>query len=104
MLIKSKKDLEKLWEIVAPSVKLPNSVKLTDIEYSIGWNRTTYISLELNEKLVFFIFDTDGPYIQVFSHEQIDIEAAKVAIVVKNLFTSLVYSKQHKQAKVSKSD
>lgn len=104
MQINNRKDLKRIWDLIAPDLKLPKNVTITDIEFSIGYNRTTYISLDLNNTTVFFIFDTDGPYIQLFSHEQIPKDLTEVAAQVKNYMTQLIYYKQSKQAKASKSD
>lgn len=104
MSIKYKRDLERLWNTVSANIILPKSVKVTDVEYSIGWNSTTYILLELNNQAIFFILDTDGPYVQLFSHHQIKKDMAEVAVTVKNLLTQLIYPKQCSQSKTAKSD
>jgi HJR/Mrr/RecB family endonuclease len=104
MSIKYKRDLERLWNTVSANIVLPKTVKLTDVEYSIGWNSTTYILLELNNQAIFFILDTDGPYVQLFSHHHIKKDMAEVAVTVKNLLTQLIYPKQCSQSKTAKSD
>ena len=104
MSIKYKRDLERIWNTVSSNIILPKSVKITDVEYSIGWDRTTYILLELNDQAIFFILDTDGPYIQLFSHHQIKNDLIEVAINVKNLLTQIIYPKQCIQSKTAKSD
>lgn len=104
MSIKYKRDLERLWNTVSANIVLPKSVKVTDVEYSIGWNSTTYILLELNNQAIFFILDTDGPYVQLFSHYHIKKDMAEVAVTVKNLLTQLIYPKQCSQSKTAKSD
>jgi hypothetical protein len=104
MSIKYKRDLERLWNTVSANIILPKSVKVTDVEYSIGRNSTTYILLELNNQAIFFIMDTDGPYVQLFSHYHIKKDMAEVAVTVKNLLTQLIYPKQCSQSKTAKSD
>jgi hypothetical protein len=104
MSIRYKRDLEQIWNSIAQEIILPKSVKLTDVDYSIGWNRATYILLELNNQPIFFILDTDGPYVQLFSHYHIKKDLAEVAITVKNLLTQLIYPKQCSLSKTAKSD
>jgi len=104
MPINAKRDLKRIWEQVKPIILFPESVELTDVEYSFGWDRTTYILTELNNTPVFFIFDTEGPYVQMFTHKHIPRDLVEVAISIKNKLTNHVYSKQIKLAKISKSD
>jgi hypothetical protein len=58
----------------------------------------------MNNQAIFFILDTDGPYVQLFSHHQIKKDLAEVAAVVKNLLTQIIYPKQCSQSKTAKSD
>jgi hypothetical protein len=104
MQVNSKKELKKIWETVEPYIVIPKYVKLSDVEYSIGWNMTTYILIELNNTPIFFIFDTGGPFIQMFSHKTIPRDIIEVAVAIKNQLTNQVYAKQTKSSKMSKID
>ena len=101
MHLTSKRDLKKIWADIVPLLPISSLETLTDIEYSIGWDKTTYILIELNSTHVFFIFDTDGPYVKMFSHKQIPSDVVEVAMTIKKQLTNRVYSKQ---MKVLKSD
>jgi hypothetical protein len=106
MSLTNKKSFKKLWEAIEPHFQQhkSSSVVLTDVEFSIGWNRTTYLLLHLNKTNVFFVVDTDEPAITIFSHERLSVEVYETAVVVQNLLLNTLWPQRNQHAKSVKSD
>jgi hypothetical protein len=106
MLFRNKQELKKVWESIEPLIisNLPNNIILTDTYYYIGLERESYLALEMNGKWVYFIFYPELFSIKIFSHTQISLEIVEYAVMIKNLLLNLVFPKQTKQAKTTKSE
>ena len=106
MALTNKKSFKKIWELIEPHFQQhkSSSVVLTDVEFSMGWNRATYLLLHLNKTNVFFVVDTDEPAITIFSHERLSVEVYETAVVVQNLLMNALWPQRSQQAKSTKTD
>lgn len=106
MSLTNKKSFKKIWEAIEPHFHQhkSTSVDLTDVEFSIGWNKSTYLLLHLNKTNVFFVVDTDESAITIFSHERLSVEVYETAVVVQNLLLNALWPQRSQQAKTAKSD
>lgn len=102
MSINSKKDLKRYWALVEPKLVLPDLVKITDTEYSFGFDKHTYIAVELNKLRVFFVFDIEDDSVVLFSHDVLPLVIVEQALVIRHALVRLVYPSQMKAAKASK--
>jgi len=107
-MFKNKKDLQKIWAAIEPNflLRLPKGIIMTDQECSIGWDRETYIAVQLNNKWIFFIFtyNDDGLEITIYSHEQLPVHMMELAVIVKNTMVHMLFPKEVKKAKASKAE
>ena len=106
MTLTNKKSFKKVWELIEPHFRAHKSklVELEDTEFSIGWNRTTYLLLNLNKIDVFFVIDVDESTVSVFSHQRLTTEIHETATLVQTLLMSALFPQQVHHAKVSKTD
>jgi len=106
MSLTNKKSFKKIWSAIEPTFMTgkSRSVQLEDKEFSIGYNRTTYLMLNLNNIDVFFIIDTDDSSVTIFSHKEMTVEIYETAVLVQNLLFKNLFTNQFHQAKATKSD
>ena len=106
MALTNKKSFKKVWELIEPHFQThkSKSVELDDIEFSIGWNRTTYLMLHLNKIDVFFVIDVDDAMVSVFSHHRLTTEIHETATLVQTLLMSALFPQHVHHAKAAKSD
>uniref|UniRef100_A0A6C0DT14 Uncharacterized protein n=1 Tax=viral metagenome TaxID=1070528 RepID=A0A6C0DT14_9ZZZZ len=106
MALTNKKSFKKLWELIEPHFQThkSKSVELDDIEFSIGWNRTTYLMLHLNAIDVFFVIDADDATVTIVSHKRLTTEIHETAALVQTLLMSALFPQQVHHAKATKSD
>jgi hypothetical protein len=106
MVFNNKKEIQKLWESIEPYFisQLPNNINITDTDYSMGFNRDTYLAIQLNNKWIFFIFNTEESSITVFSHDTLPLEILEKAVFIKNILLKILFAKQIKVVKAGKTD
>lgn len=106
MSLTNKKSFKKIWEAIEPHFQhhKSSSVDLTDVEFSMGWNRATYLLLHLNKTDVFFVVDTEESTITIFSHERLSVEVYEAAVVAQNLLLNALWPQRNQHAKSAKTD
>jgi len=106
MSLTNKKSFKRIWELIEPHFQEHKSklVELNDAEFSIGWNRTTYLMLNLNTIDVFFVIDIEDAMVTIVSHKRLTTEIHETAILVQTLLMSALFPQQVHHAKVSKTD
>ena len=104
MSVSSRKELKKIWSLVEPKLGLPDAVKITNTDYCFGFNKHTYIALELNQRWAFFVFDIEDDSVVLFSHDVLPVAVLEVAVIVKQAIDRHVYPTKVKAAKAAKSE
>ena len=105
-MFSNKKELKKVWHDVLPSVRLylPDYLELTDYCCSMGWDRQTYIAIQLNETWVFFIFDLTKSRISIFSHDALGVDIQEIAALIRNLLIHAIFNKTARMVKAAKAE
>lgn len=105
-MFSNKKELKKVWMDVMPSVVpyLPNYLELTDYNCSMGWDKETYIGIQLNETWIFFIFDLTKSSIAVFSHDKLGVDMQEIAALIRSMLIHVIFNRTTRIVKASKAE
>lgn len=96
----SKKEIIRIWNSIEPSIK--KSVDYTGVDIPISSQSESYISLELNKKWVFFIFNFDESQIDIFCRENLPVDFVEKAVFIQQMLIASFFKKQAKISKMSK--
>ena len=105
-MFSNKRELKKVWMGVMPHVLpyLPQYLELVDYICSMGYDRETYIAIQLNEIWIFFIFDLTNSSIAIFSHDWFGVDVQEIAALIRNMLIHVIFNKTVRVIKAAKAD